>query len=124
MDLGQLTVSFFSSYEPLDIVRAIVGFILVFFVPGFAWTLVFFKKVNILERIALGIGLSIALVTLATIVLNIIFHLSINGFNALVTIIVLTVIPGVIYLIRRYRLRKSEAPDGEGMHDAIIGGGG
>ena len=63
--------------------------------------------------VVLSFGLSIALVTLATIVLNIIFHLSINGFNALVTIIVLTVIPGVIYLIRRYRPRKSEAPDGE-----------
>src|SRR4030043_388101 len=113
MDLGQLTVSSISSYEPLDIVRAIVGFILVFFVPGFAWTLVFFKKVNIIERIALGIGLAIARVTRATIVLNIIFHLSINGFNPLGTTSVLTVIPGVIYLIRRYRPRKSEAPDGE-----------
>lgn len=113
MDLGQPAVPLISFSNPLDIVRAIVGFILVFFVPGFAWTLVFFKKVNIIERIVLGVGLSIALVTLATIVLNIIFHLRINGFNALVTIIVLTAIPGVIYLIRRFRPRKSEAPDGE-----------
>jgi uncharacterized membrane protein len=106
VDFGQIT-------GPLAVVRAILGFILVFLVPGFAWTLVFFKKVNIVERIALGIGLSIALVTLATIVLNIIFHVKINGFNALVTIIVLTLIPVGIYLIQRYRRRKSKASDGE-----------
>ncbi len=106
MDLSQLP-------GPLAVIRAIAGFILVFFLPGFAWTLVFFKKINIIERIVLGIGLSIALVTLSTIVLNIIFHVRINGFNALITIIILTLIPTGIYLIRRFLTHKSEAPDGE-----------
>jgi len=93
--------------------RAIAAFILVFFLPGFAWSLVFFKKVNALERIALSLGLSIALVTLSVIVLNVLLHVRINGLNALITIIVMTVIPLAIYFIRRYAMHKSGASDGE-----------
>jgi hypothetical protein len=37
----------------------------------------------------------------------------INGTNALLTIIVMTVIPVGIYLFKRFRTRKSETPDGE-----------
>lgn len=106
MDFGEIT-------GPLSIIRAIGAFIVVFFVPGFAWTLVFFKKITIIERIVLAIGLSVALVVLAVIVLNVIFDIKINGFNALITIIVLTLIPTGIYLIKRFVLRKSVASDGE-----------
>jgi len=36
--------------ENVPVLRAILGFLLVFFVPGFAWTLVFFRNnVNRLE---------------------------------------------------------------------------
>jgi uncharacterized membrane protein len=97
----------------LQIIRAILGSVLVFFVPGFAWTLVFFRKINILERIALAISLSIALITLATVVLNVIFDVKINMLNALITIIVLTVIPGGIYLLQRFRRHDSKMPGGE-----------
>lgn len=106
MDFGEIT-------GPLYIIRAIGAFILVFFVPGFAWTLVFFKKINFIERIVLAIGLSIALVTLTIIVMNIIFDMRINGFNALITIIVLTLIPTGIFLIKRFVIRKSQASGGE-----------
>jgi uncharacterized membrane protein len=97
----------------LQIIRAILGSILVLFVPGFAWTLVFFKKINILERIALAIGLSVALVTLATVVLNVIFDVKINTVNALITITVLTIIAVGIYLFRRFRKHDSRMPGGE-----------
>ena len=102
-----------SLIESVPVVRAIVALIIVFFLPGFAWSLVFFKKINILERVALSLGLSIALVTLSVIVLNVLFHVRINGFNALITIIVMTVIPLAIYLIRRYAMPKSGASEGE-----------
>ncbi|MBA7715272.1 hypothetical protein ES703_124313 [subsurface metagenome] len=55
---------FLQIFEGLPAIRAILGFILVFLLPGFAWTLVFFKKINVIERIALSIGLSIALAAL------------------------------------------------------------
>ena len=105
--------SLLSFAEHLPVIRAILGFVLVFFLPGFAWTLVFFNRVNIIKRIALSFGLSIALVTLSIIVLNLLFHVRINGINALLTIIVITLIPAGIYLFKRFGIRKSEAPGGE-----------
>ncbi|MCK4273886.1 MAG: DUF1616 domain-containing protein, partial [Dehalococcoidales bacterium] len=104
MDFGGLL----SFVEGVPVIRAILGVILVFFLPGFAWTLVFFKKLTIIERIALSVGLSIALVTLSIIVLNVLFDIRINGLNALITIIAITVIPAVIYFLRRYLARRSE----------------
>ena len=99
--------------DPRQIIKAILGSILAFFVPGFAWMLVFFKKINILERIALAIGLSIALITLAMVFLNVIFDMKINTINALITIIVLTLIPRGIYLFQRFRRHDSKMPGGE-----------
>ena len=113
MDFGQITSDFLPSAEPVLIIRAILGFILVFFVPGFAWTLVFFKKLKIIERIALSFGLSIAAVTLSIIVLNVLFDVTITGTNGLVTIIVITVIPLGIYYARRYLARRSKTANGD-----------
>ncbi|MFC2047254.1 DUF1616 domain-containing protein [Chloroflexota bacterium] len=93
----------FPLLERLSIVRALLGFILVFFVPGFAWTLVFFKQINIIERIALSLGLSIALVTLSLFALNRMVGTSVTGLNAVLVIIVLTVIPLVFYYLNRIR---------------------
>jgi len=87
--------------ESLSAVRAILGVILVFFLPGFAWTFVFFRQLTIIERIALAIGLSIALVTLGIIATNILLGIRITGSNALVIILVLTIVPVVIYYLRR-----------------------
>jgi len=105
--------SLLSFAEEIPVIRAILGVILVFFLPGFAWTLVFFKKLTIIERIALSVGLSIASVTLSIIVLNVLFGIRISGPNALVTIIVITVIPVGIYCLRRYLARRSEVTDGD-----------
>lgn len=99
--------------EEIPVIRAILGVILVFFLPGFAWTLVFFRKVNIIERAAISIGLSIALVTLSILVLNVLFDIRISGLNAIVTIIVITIIPAGIYFLRRYLARNSESSDGD-----------
>jgi uncharacterized membrane protein len=100
--------------EDVPVIRIILASILVFFLPGFAWSLVFFyKNINIIERIALSIGLSIALVTLSVLALNVLLDVRINGFNAVVTIVVITVIPFGIYLIRRYLMHKSGASGGE-----------
>ena len=95
--------------ESFGILRAILGFILVFFLPGFALTLVFFKQIKNIERIVLSFGLSIVLVTLSVFFMNVVAKMSITGSNALIVIIVITVIPiAIYYLTRLFRQRKEE----------------
>jgi len=88
------------------IIRAIIGSLLVFFCPGFAWTLIFFKELQYIERLVLSFGLSIALVTLSILFTNIVLHIRITGLNSLLTIIVITVIPLSIYYASNYLYRK------------------
>lgn len=74
----------FPFLEDLTILRALLGFILVFFLPGFAWTLVFFqgRQINVIERVALSFGLSIAIVTLGILSLYRPVGIRISGFNS------------------------------------------
>jgi len=103
----------FPFLERLPIIRAIVGFIFVFFLPGFAWTLVFFKQINVVERLALSLGLSIAVVTLSLLSLSKLIGVRITGFNSALIIIVITIVPVVLYylkkLIRGQRDFKSDS---------------
>ncbi len=103
---GQILDFGVSSFEGVSLGRAILAFILVFFLPGFAWTLIFFKSINTLERIALSFGLSIALVTLSILALNVLFNVRITVTNSLLTIVVLTIIPMIIYSIQRYAKKR------------------
>ncbi len=100
----------FPFLERLSIIRAILGFLIVFFLPGFAWTLVFFrgKPINILERAALSFGLSIALVTISILTFHLLFGVIITGFNAAVIIFIITVIPLAIYYFSKYLGRPSK----------------
>jgi uncharacterized membrane protein len=111
MDFSQLRDTFLPFLDKVPVLRAIVGSIIVFFVPGFAWTLALFSKINNIERIGLSIGLSIASVTLSVIVLNLIFHVKITGTNALLIILVITVIPLGIYLVKRLLRRKTDTEE-------------
>ena len=98
--------------ERVPVIRAILGFALVFFLPGFAWTFIFFKgkSINVIERVALSFGLSMALVTLSIFALNVLFGARITGFNSVLVIIAIITIPVVLYylnrLIRKRWLRK------------------
>ena len=91
----------FPFLERLPVIRALLGFIIVLFLPGFAWTLVFFKQINLIERIALSFGLSIAVVTLSILALNVLLGISITGLNSLLIIILVTIIPVVFYYLKR-----------------------
>ena len=113
MEFSQLLESIIPFAERLPAIRAILGFILVFFVPGFAWTFVFFSRLSILERVALSFGISIAVVTLSIIALHLLFGLKISGTNSLLTIIVITVIALVAYLLKRFMTRQSKASNGD-----------
>ena len=90
----------------VPVIRGLLGFIIVFFLPGFAWTLIFFKQIKLIERIALSFGLSIALVTLSILALNLLFGVKINGLNALLTILIVTVIPVACYYLKRPLKKK------------------
>ncbi len=94
--------------DSLPALRAILGFILVFLLPGFAWTLVLFssRRINVVERLVLSFGLSIALVTLSIMVLNIVFDVRITGFNSVLIILLITVIPVPVYFLKRARGRR------------------
>jgi uncharacterized membrane protein len=99
--------------ERLPTIRAVLGFILVFFVPGFAWTFVFFSRLSIVERMALSFGISIAAVTLSIIVLHVLFGVRISGTNSLLIIIVITIIALLAYLLKRFMTHQSKASNGD-----------
>jgi uncharacterized membrane protein len=98
----------FPFVERFAVIRAIIGFFMVFFIPGFAWSLVFFKKLSIIERITLSIALSIALVTLSILALNLLIGMRITGFNAVLVIGFITGVPLIIYFINKYINKKKE----------------
>lgn len=89
-------------FKSLVILRAIVGSVLVFFLPGFAWSLIIFRQVNIVERIALSLGLSIALVTLSLLALNVIGLMKITVANSIAVILAISAVPLIIYGVNRY----------------------
>jgi len=96
--------------DSLPAIRVILAFILVFLLPGFAWTLVFFpgRQINMLERLALSIGLSIAVVVLTVLALHKLVGLSITGTNAILAIIVVTIVPVVIYYIKKLTTKQED----------------
>lgn len=91
----------FPFLERLPIIRALLGFSLVFFLPGFAWTLVFFRQITVLERITLSFALSIAMVTLSLLFASRLGGVSLSGFNPVLIIIVITILPLAIYYLNR-----------------------
>lgn len=100
----------FPFLERLPVIRAILGSILVFFVPGFAWSLVFFRKIRVLERILLSLALSIVVVTLSLIFVDRLTGIRITGFNSVLIIIVVTILPIVAYYLNRFiRRRRGKA---------------
>lgn len=95
--------------DRVPLLRAVVALALVFFLPGFAWTFVFFKQLKVVERLALSFGLSIALVTLSIYALNLLFHVRIGGLNSVLIIIAITVVP-VAWLYLKKFVRKGFSP--------------
>ena len=96
----------FPFLERLPIIRAILGFILVFFLPGFAWTLVFFRQINVIERVTLSFVLSIVVVTLSLFFVNRLIGIKITGFNSVMVIIVVTILPLIAYYLNRLIRRR------------------
>lgn len=92
--------------EAIEILRIIFGSIFVLFLPGFVWSFVFFKKneIDVIERIALSFGLSIALVPLAVFWMNYLFKIKITLLNVTLVIVLLIAIPLVILSLKNKSL--------------------
>ena len=105
--LKDLLNSLLPFLDAVPAVRAVLAFLLVFFIPGFVWTLVFFRggQINRLERLVLSIGISIAMVTISILALNLLFDVPISGINAVIIISVITAIPLAWYFLRRILTR-------------------
>jgi uncharacterized membrane protein len=93
--------------------RAIIAFIIVFFLPGFAWSFVFFNRVSIIERIVLSLGLSIAIVTVGILVLHVIFDVKVTGINSLISIGAIIVLAVATYFTKGYIIKRMKVPGGD-----------
>lgn len=96
----------------LEAVRAILGFLLVLFVPGYAATWALFpdnKEIDWIERIALSIGLSISLVVLTVYVLNLALGVKINFVNSIIIILLITLTCGAIGYYRMSQIEEKNA---------------
>ncbi len=112
MDFNELLDFAVPFAERLPVLRGIIGFIVVFFLPGFAWTFVFFNRISVIERIVLSMGLSIAIVTLSVLALHLLFGMKITGINSLVAIAIIIIAAIATYYIRKFITRRIK-PSGE-----------
>ena len=96
----------------LEILRMVFGSIFVIFVPGFAWSFVFFagKNLDWIERVAISVGLSIAIVTLGIFCLNLLFNIKITLLNVSLIVCVLILIPG-IYITSKKLIKRKHIAD-------------
>lgn len=91
--------------ERSPVIRVILGFILVFFLPGFAWTLVFFKQINVIERVTLSLALSIVVVTLSLLLASR-AGIRITGLNSALVIVIVTILPALAYYLNKHIRRR------------------
>ena len=100
----------FPFLEHMPVIRAILGFMLVFFLPGFAWSLVFFKQLTVLERTVFSFTLSVVVVTLSIVFANLVGKVRITGLNSVLIITAITIVPLIVYYLNRmFNRKKSKA---------------
>ena len=111
-----VVIAMFSFIELLTSFRIVFGSVYVLFLPGFNLSYAFFLKtkkqgdlekgtINWLERIALSLGLSIAIVPLVVFYLNII-GLQINLINSFLTILGVILICSAILILKKHKYKK------------------
>ena len=92
----------------LDVLRIFFGAMFILFLPGFVWSFVFFKReIDLVERLALSFGLSIAIVPSAVFWLNWLLHVRITLLNTGLTVGALTILPACYLLVKTPSLRRS-----------------
>jgi len=85
-----------------EAVRALAGLVYVLFIPGYIATWALYPKkdqVDVIERIALSFGLSLALSVLPMIALNY-AGLAVNAVNVFLVILLVILVSSIITLLR------------------------
>ncbi len=93
----------------VELVRVVVGLVLILFIPGYALSLAFFpRKEDITgnERIALSFVLSIAGVMLSVLFIDIGLGLNTTPLNIVITIVSLTLLSLIVWKIHLYIINK------------------
>ena len=88
----------------LWILQVIIGLPLVLFIPGFALSYAFFpkkKNIDMLERIALSFGLSVAIIPLTVFFMNKFFKIPITVYSSLAVTIGITLIGVIVWKKRK-----------------------
>lgn len=107
--LSELLDLVFPLFEQFIIIRIILGFVLIFFLPGFTWSLVLLKQLRIIERLIISVALSIVVVTISILFANRLFGVPITGINSVLIIGTVSVLPLVVYCFNRYRQRRKDS---------------
>jgi len=97
----------------IEVLRVIIGTILVFFIPGFVWSYLLLEQekesedspqikfFNAIERIAVSIVLSLVLVPLTTFLLNLVIDVGPSIFDSIMIISLPTAVGIVLLLLKR-----------------------
>ncbi len=95
--------------QVIEILRIIVGIIIVLVLPGLTLSFVFFPrgKIDAIERLALTLALSLAVVPLLAFYANLV-GIPITYESVLVEVVIIVITAGVIAYIRDRRIRKKK----------------
>jgi len=88
----------------LEILRSIIGLVLVLFIPGFAILLVIYQKkpqLPIEERIVLSLALSMGLIPLTVYYSNVFFKIPITEINSFLTVAIITLVATFVWLRKK-----------------------
>jgi uncharacterized membrane protein len=72
--------------------RAVFGLVYVLFLPGYIVTKCFFKEIDWIEKLAISLGLSIALVILGVMISNLLFKVPITTLSNFIVILAIILI--------------------------------
>lgn|GEM_PF-2041712 len=95
--------------EILHVLRVIFGLFFLFFVPGYAFTLVLFPRkdeLSLIERIGFAGALSIVLDILITLFIDLVLHVPTTALNIFVSLLFFTAICLGIWKVEMYLISK------------------
>ena len=93
-------ITIFFKYPFLASLRAVLGLIYVLFLPGYVVVRLFFKEIDWIEKAALSMGLSIALVILSVMFSNMLLKIPITP---LTNFLVILAVMGITVLVKKYQ---------------------
>jgi len=94
----------------LEIIRIVLGLVVIIFLPGYLLSLILFERLSLLERICLAVGLSISIVVLLGFFLTLVSNLTgtkaIGLLGVWVSLIAVCLFLAIILFILRTQHKK------------------